>query len=110
MPCWRPNMVSGWRVLGLLLLASLTAARADPLVVSSKVFTESVILGEIATQLLRAAGIEARHQRELGGTRVLWSALQRGDVDCYAEYSGTLRAVIFPDQTLRSAAELRAAL
>jgi osmoprotectant transport system permease protein len=80
------------------------------LVVSSKVFTESVILGEIGSQLLRAAKLEARHQRELGGTRVLWSGLQRGDVDCYAEYSGTLRAEIFAGEAVASDAQLRAAL
>jgi osmoprotectant transport system permease protein len=69
-----------------------------------------VILGEIATQLLQAASIDARHQRELGGTRVLWSALQRGDVDCYAEYSGTLRAEIFAGAAVQSDAQLSAAL
>ena len=107
-------MVSCSRVLGWLLLGLLGGnhrpVMAEPLVVSSKVFTESVILGEIGTQLLRAANIDARHQRELGGTRVLWSALQRGDVDCYAEYSGTLRAEIFAGEAVQSDAQLRGAL
>jgi len=31
------------------------------------------------------------HVRELGGTRILWNALQGGEIDAYAEYSGTLR-------------------
>jgi osmoprotectant transport system permease protein len=94
----------------LLTMLWCLPAWAEPLVVSSKVFTESVILGEIATQLLQATRIEARHQRELGGTRVLWSALQRGDVDCYAEYSGTLRAEIFAREPVASDGQLRAAL
>jgi osmoprotectant transport system permease protein len=103
----------------LLLLARLLLAvcsggawpvMAESLVVSSKVFTESVILGEIGTQLLRASNIDARHRRELGGTRVLWSALQRGDVDCYAEYSGTLRAEIFAGEAVGSDTELHDAL
>jgi osmoprotectant transport system permease protein len=110
-----PEHQTGWpRVLALLLWGLLTLAQrpalAEPLVVSSKVFTESVILGEIGTQLLQAAGVDARHQRELGGTRVLWSALQRGDVDCYAEYSGTLRAEIFAGEAVQSDEQLRAAL
>ena len=43
---------------------------AESVVVGSKKFTESVILGDVAAQLIRASGIEAIHRRELGGTRV----------------------------------------
>lgn len=88
---------------------SLCAA-ADPVTISSKVFTESVVLSEIATQLLRDSGQPAQHRRELGGTRVLWSALLRGDIDCYPEYSGTLRAEIFADESISSDVQLTAAL
>ena len=58
--------------------------------VGSKQFTESVILAEIAVQTLRAAGIEATHRRELGGTRVLWEALRSRQIDLYPEYTGTI--------------------
>ena len=63
-------------------LAALSAAdvRAEAIIVASKVFTESVILAEIAAQLLNDSGQESVHRRELGGTRVLWSALTRGDI------------------------------
>jgi osmoprotectant transport system permease protein len=43
---------------------------------------------------VRAAGAEAVHRRELGGTRIVWNALLRGDVDAYCEYTGTLREEI----------------
>jgi osmoprotectant transport system permease protein len=67
-------------------------------VVASKVFTESVVLGEILAGSLRSAGIPATHRRELGGTRVVWNALERGDVDAYVEYTGTiLREVLAGD-------------
>lgn len=75
-------------ILCLLWLAGHAAA-AD-LVVGSKKFTESVVLGELATTLLTASGESARHRREIGGTRVLFEALKRGDIDIYPEYSGTL--------------------
>ncbi len=74
-------------VVGLLLAA--------PVRVGSKVFTESVVLGELATRTLVASGIPAVHRRELGGTRILWDALQRGDLDVYPEYTGTLSEEIF---------------
>ena len=64
--------------------------------VGSKQFTESVILGELAVQSLRAAGVQAVHQRELGGTRVLWEALRSGQIDLYPEYTGTISEELVP--------------
>jgi osmoprotectant transport system permease protein len=83
---------------------------ADATVFGSKAFTESVILGELAAQLTREAGYDADHRRQLGGTRVLWSALVRGDIDCYPEYTGTLRTEIFADKNIGNDEQLRAAL
>ncbi|MBS7458182.1 glycine betaine ABC transporter substrate-binding protein [Coralloluteibacterium stylophorae] len=78
-----------WIALALVLLAA-PAWSAAPVRVGSKVFTEGVILGEIATQAVGEAGVAAEHLRGLGGTAVLWSALRRGEIDAYAEYTGTL--------------------
>jgi osmoprotectant transport system permease protein len=64
--------------------------------VGSKVFTESVIVAEIAAQLVRAAGIESVHRRELGGSRVLWDALLKGEIHAYPEYTGTLTQELLP--------------
>jgi osmoprotectant transport system permease protein len=59
--------------------------------VGSKKFTESVVLGEIATQVVRSTGLRAEHRAQLGGTQVLWHALRAGEIDLYPEYTGTLR-------------------
>lgn len=78
---------------GLLLLALILAmgpVTAETLGIGSKKFTESVILGEILAQDLGATGLNVHHRRELGGTRVLWNALNNGDIDLYPEYTGTL--------------------
>ncbi|MEO0482034.1 MAG: glycine betaine ABC transporter substrate-binding protein [Planctomycetota bacterium] len=78
-------------VASVLVLAA-TTTRAQELVVGSKQFTESVILGDIATQLLRdATDVPVTHQRQLGGSQVLFQGLQRGDLDAYPEYTGTIR-------------------
>lgn len=103
-------MLRRFAFIAILLASSGTNAFAGTVVIGSKAFTESVILGEIATQLLRHAGVDARHQRELGGTTVLWSSLQRGDVSCYAEYTGTLRAEIYAREAPKTDAELPALL
>ncbi len=83
-----------------LLLCLSAAAQAQSLTVGSKKFTEGVILGEVATQQLRAAGFEATHRAELGGTRILWNALVAGEIDVYAEYTGTLTEEIFAGQAV----------
>ncbi|MGZ3447762.1 MAG: glycine betaine ABC transporter substrate-binding protein, partial [Myxococcaceae bacterium] len=79
----------------LLLLVLSAAAGPAPVRVGSKVFTESVIVGDLATGVLQRRGIRAEHVRGLGGTRVVWDALVRGDVDVYPEYTGTLAEEIF---------------
>ncbi len=113
-PARRLSARAGFGHCSLVLVAALfvpsSAAASPGVTVGSKKFTESVILGEIVTAHLRAHGREARHRRELGGTRVLWNALLGGHVHVYPEYTGTLRQELLPDagpalEGLRAAAE-----
>lgn len=67
--------------------------------VASKVFTESVILGEILTQSIRATDHPATHVMQLGGTRIVYDALKRGEIDIYPEYTGTIIQEIFADHS-----------
>jgi osmoprotectant transport system permease protein len=78
-----------------LCVALTLSGPAFALRVGSKKFTESVILGELACQIIRHEGRTCEHQRELGGTQILWQALLRGDIDVYPEYTGTLAQEIF---------------
>lgn len=100
------------RWLLLLLGFSTACARVDSstVVVGSKSFTESVVLGEVLVQLAGECGVVAAHERGLGGTRLLWNALLRGDLDLYAEYTGTLTEEIFHGRELAGTAGLREAL
>ncbi|WP_101926795.1 MULTISPECIES: glycine betaine ABC transporter substrate-binding protein [Luteimonas] len=74
----------------VLLGVGADARAAETATVGSKNFTEAVILGEIALLAGRDAGVAVTHRRQLGGTRILWRALLEGDIDAYAEYTGTL--------------------
>lgn len=65
-------------------------AQASPVVVGSKRFTESYVLGEIVAQTLRRAGVAAEHRQGLGNTGILEQALATGSVDVYPEYTGTI--------------------
>jgi osmoprotectant transport system substrate-binding protein/osmoprotectant transport system permease protein len=98
-------------IAAVLLSALLLAPQAGaPVRVASKKFTESVLLGELAAQLARDAGARVEHRSELGGTRVLWEALRRGDVDLYPEYTGTLLREILAGERIQDGAALAAAL
>ena len=68
----------------------MPANAGNHLVIGSKNFTEAVILGEIGAGLARQQGLQVEHQRQLGGTRILWRALEDGAIDVYDEYTGTL--------------------
>ena len=70
----------------LLLSIFVFPAKAEPLKVGSKRFTESYILGEI---LVRTAG-DAVHRPGLGNTGILYAALRAGSIDLYPEYTGTI--------------------
>ncbi len=96
--------------LGFFLLLAGVAVAAEEVRIGSKKFTESVILGEAARLLMTEAGLKARHRRELGGTRVLWNALLRGEIDLYPEYTGTLRAETLAKLRLKSDRALGEAL
>ena len=74
----------------LLLLGCQLALAAGPVVVGSKRFTESYVLGEIVRQQLLQAGVAATHKPGLGNTAILEQALSSGAVDVYPEYTGTI--------------------
>src|SRR5262245_24882916 len=78
--------------------------------VGSKVFTESVILGEIARELIRDGGTPAVHRSELGGTQVLFHAVESDELDVYAEYTGTIAGELLAGKGIRSEEGMRAAL
>ncbi len=78
-----------WRcALALWLLVFAAAAQA--VVVGSKRFTESYVLGEIVRQVLVDAGVPAQHRQGLGNTAVMEQALANGSIDVYPEYTGTI--------------------
>jgi osmoprotectant transport system permease protein len=97
--------------LVFLVLLALGTDQTGPTVrVGSKVFTESVILGEAARFMIEGAGASSRHRRELGGTQVLFHALEADELDVYPEYTGTIAAEILAGKQIRDENALRLAL
>ncbi|MDF2693478.1 MAG: L-proline glycine betaine binding transporter protein ProX, partial [Labilithrix sp.] len=100
-----------WLALAVLgaVLAMSASAEAATLRVGSKRFTESYILAEIVVAVARSEGIDAIHERGLGGTAVTYRALADGAIDVYPEYSGTISETVVKD-TSADLERLRAAL
>ena len=73
----------------LLIFAAAHGIAAE-INIGSKRFTESYVLGEIATKVLRGAGLAAEHRQGMGGTIILWEALKGGAISAYPEYTGTI--------------------
>ena len=81
------------RILRLWLVAAMLAgAFATPLdaavVVSSKLSSESAMIGQMIRLLLNAHGIPTVDRTKLGATPVVRKALLAGEVDLYVEYTG----------------------
>ncbi|MGH8100442.1 MAG: glycine betaine ABC transporter substrate-binding protein, partial [Chthoniobacterales bacterium] len=80
-----------------LLFVAFSCANAQPVIVGSKKFTESYVLGEIAKRQLDNAGIAAEERPGMGGTIILWQALRGAQIDIYPEYTGTIAEEILKD-------------
>ena len=71
----------------MALFGWLPLFAGEPIVVASKNFTESYLLGEIIAQRLEQAGMEVDRRFGLGGTLICFEALLAGEIDVYVEYS-----------------------
>jgi osmoprotectant transport system permease protein len=80
---------------GFLRSAGLTPGghrrsdRAD-VVIGSKIFAEQYVLAEILADLVETfTPLSVKLATGLGGTKICFEALRRGDIDVYPEYTGT---------------------
>jgi osmoprotectant transport system permease protein len=92
----------------LILLSS--SVLAEPVIIGSKKFTESYVLGEIAKRKLYDTPEGAEHRQGMGGTIILWEALRAGQIEVYPEYTGTIAEEILKANRRLSVKELRDAL
>ncbi|HEX7887984.1 MAG TPA: glycine betaine ABC transporter substrate-binding protein [Ramlibacter sp.] len=95
-------------LLPLACALALSSAGAKELVVGSKRFTESYILGELARHALADAGVAAVHRQGLGNTAVMKQALATGGIDLYPEYTGTIVRELLKKEGSPSLPELNA--
>jgi glycine betaine/choline ABC-type transport system substrate-binding protein len=92
----------------ILILIALLAAGCSSrpsIVVGSKNFTESVLLGEIVAAHLerRDTGVAVERKLNLGGTLLAHEAVKRGAIDVYPEYTGTALMAVLSQPAVRDA-------
>lgn len=99
---------------GLLLLSGLAAALAlalmgcgesakegkDTVTVGSKNFTENIIIAHMMADLVEAhTDLNVVRKVNLGGSNVAWTALQNNDIQMYPDYTGTIVANYYQEET-----------
>src|SRR5256714_12009093 len=104
---WLPDFFLIFSFVPAFLINSSSAA---DVVIGSKKFTESYVLGEIAKRTLTDAGIPAEHRQGMGGTIILWEALRGGQIDAYPEYAGTIATEILKSDSTLSLDQIRNSL
>ncbi|MEY2480927.1 MAG: osmoprotectant transport system substrate-binding protein opuBD [Verrucomicrobiota bacterium] len=97
-------------VLFVVTFFSAPAEAAPNVIVGSKKFTESYVLGEIAQRSLENAHIAVEHRQGMGGTIIVWQALRGGQIDIYPEYTGTIAQEILKTDERLSIQQVREAL
>jgi osmoprotectant transport system substrate-binding protein len=84
-------------VLIVSAFGSVASAQDDAIRVGSKQFTEQIVLGQIMLVALDDAGYAVEDRTNLGSTQVNRDALVNGEIDLYAEYTGTALYNYFSD-------------
>jgi osmoprotectant transport system permease protein len=111
-----PHLLASWIPNFLLLFSCVPAfvinssSAAETVVIGSKKFTESYVLGEIVKRTLIDAGIPSEHRQGMGGTIILWEALRGGQIDAYPEYTGTIATEILKTDSSVSLDQIRSSL
>ena len=96
-PC---GILRAWRqsascVILVSLLCSCAPSRFDRIVIGSKNFTESLMLGELLAQQIEAhTHLKVERRFYLAGTYICQQALLAGRIDIYPEYTGTALTAI----------------
>ena len=88
-------------------LITSSSAFGQPVVIGSKKFTESYVLGEIAQRTLQEASGEVEFRPGMGGTIIVWQAIKTGEIQVYPEYTGTISEEILKEPSMHSLDSIR---
>ena len=90
-----------------LLLPSCSPSGSDRIVIGSKNFTESFLLGEIMAQQIEAhTNLKVERRFYLAGTYICQQAILGRRIDLYPEYTGTALTAILKQEAVGDKAEV----
>jgi glycine betaine/choline ABC-type transport system substrate-binding protein len=91
----------------VIVCTSCQSSRRDRIVVGSKNFTESFVLGELIAQQIEAhTSLKVERRFYLAGTYICQQAILAGRVDVYPEYTGTALTAILKQQATSDRAQV----
>jgi osmoprotectant transport system substrate-binding protein len=94
----RSNLFVSVLVAASVLSPSCAPSHSDRIVVGSKNFTESFLLGEIVAQQIEAnTNLKVERRFYLAGTYICQQAILAGRIDVYPEYTGTALTAILKE-------------
>jgi osmoprotectant transport system substrate-binding protein len=94
-------------VLAALLFSACAPSHSDRIVVGSKNFTESLVLGELLAQQIEAhSHLKVERRFYLAGTYICQQAMLSGRIDVYPEYTGTALTAILKQKVGGDKAEV----
>ncbi|WP_304509054.1 ABC transporter substrate-binding protein [Anaerotignum sp.] len=97
----------------ILSLALTGCGSKDTVAIGSKDFSENIVLGEMLAQLIEnKTDLKVERKLNMGGTFINFEAIKKGDIDIYAEYTGTglvaelkMDVISDPDETYKVVSE-----
>ena len=83
----------------VLMISGCSSSHSDRVVVGSKNFTESLILGELMAQQIEAhTRLKVERRFYLAGTYICHQGMLSGRIDVYPEYTGTALTAILKEK------------
>jgi glycine betaine/choline ABC-type transport system substrate-binding protein len=96
-------MVRGIALMAMLIILIGITACGDGeklVTIGSKEFTEQIILREMMAALIEGNSDIKAEQKFLGGTLICFNSLKNGEIDLYAEYTGTALTAILKQEPM----------
>ncbi len=83
-------------VIGSFVGGFIVDSQSEKIIVSSKPEAEGVIVGNIIAYVIEEhTDLEVERKFGLGATKIIYSALENGEIDVYPEYSGSVYGGIY---------------
>jgi len=97
-------------ILAIVMIASVMLISAcgsrsgsgsgGTITIGSKNFTENIILAHMMAELIEAkTDLKVERKVNLGGSNVAWKALQSNNIQLYPDYTGTIVANYYQEET-----------